>query len=160
MGSTERLGVKVGIDSMIDALHDWVRTEFVGKGSELQSHLTSVEEAFAAGWMARAHALSPRQEEIQEVSVNISERVDRRTAMIPPTPVPPTAAWEWTTQVDGSRTLNTRFTVVKDGRLGGKMKVDIHMNMARGGPFSIAAALGAAAAAKSSSDDQDISTAL
>lgn len=160
MSSTERLGAKVGIDSMIDALHDWVRTEFIGKGSELQNSLTSVEQAFAAGWMARAYTLSRKREKAPDDVGTIDERVGLPAAMIPPTPMPPTVAWKWTVEADGSRTLNSSFTVVKDDHFDGKKRVNFQMNMAKGRPFSIAAAVGAALAVENSTRAQDISPAL
>ncbi len=148
MGSTERLGVKVGIDSMIDALHDWVKSELSEKGGELHSDVTSVEHAFAAGWAARACTLAEKREKIVENLGTIDERVGQQTVMIPPTPVPPTVAWEWTVEADGSRTLKSSFTMINDGQIEGKKRVDIRMNMPRGRSFSIAAALGAALAAE------------
>lgn len=148
MTSAEDVGLRMGARSVVDALRKWSRTRFVLRGHDVRDSLISVQQVFEAGWESRGHAGEIKQEIVPDLLNDIEENSNNLfvAPVIPPTPAPPPVPWIMIEEADGSRTLHTTFTMVKDEHPSGKTTVDIRMNMLPGGPFSTAAAIGIAPA--------------
>jgi|GEM_PF-6079489 len=152
MTSADDVGLWVDARSVVDALRQWSRTRFVLPGHDVRDSLISVQQVFEAAWETRRHAGKIKQEIVPDLLNDAEENSNNLFAapVIPPTPAPPPVPWIWIEEADGSRTLHTTFTMVKDEHPSGKRAVDIRMKMFPGGPFSTAAAIGTALAAENS----------